>query len=193
MKKIKLLSLGGLVLAFILSSCSMDKRVYTSGYHIQWNTDVKSESKQEVVKNTTPNKVQLENKQVEFTSSTPETISNIPANKSEVIENNFTASTDNSNTANTNTARKITRNKSNSIKTAIVEKYIERQIHKQSKKKQGESDTKILLYILCFFIPFLAVGLATDWDVTKVLINILLTLLCGIPGIIHAIIVVSKS
>ena len=65
--------------------------------------------------------------------------------------------------------------------------------------KEYSSDTKddeidlTLLYVLCFFIPVLAVGLATDWDVNKVLINLLLTLLCVIPGIIHAFIVVKEA
>ena len=57
----------------------------------------------------------------------------------------------------------------------------------------GDDVSTGLLYVLCFFIPWLAVGLATDWDIKKVLINILWTMLCGIPGIIHAFIVVSKN
>jgi uncharacterized membrane protein YqaE (UPF0057 family) len=50
-----------------------------------------------------------------------------------------------------------------------------------------------LLYVLCFFIPWVAVGLATDWDVKTIVYNILWTLLCGIPGIIHAIIIVGRN
>ena len=76
----------------------------------------------------------------------------------------------------------------------------ENQTIKSSKKALEASDSNLggdvptgLLYVLCFFIPWLAVGLATDWDIKKVLINILLTMLCGIPGIIHAFIVVSKN
>jgi uncharacterized membrane protein YqaE (UPF0057 family) len=66
---------------------------------------------------------------------------------------------------------------------------------KKSVKSQKKSDDVPvgLLYVLCFFFPFVAVGLVTDWDISAVLINILLTALCGIPGIIHAFIVVSKN
>jgi uncharacterized membrane protein YqaE (UPF0057 family) len=66
---------------------------------------------------------------------------------------------------------------------------------KKAVKSQNKSDDVPigLLYVLCFFIPFVAVGLATDWDITTVLINILWTALCGIPGIIHAFIVVSRN
>ncbi len=60
------------------------------------------------------------------------------------------------------------------------------------KDDSADEDTKILLYILCFFLPPVAVGIATDWDISKVLVNILFCLLCGIPGIIHAIIVVKN-
>ena len=66
---------------------------------------------------------------------------------------------------------------------------------KKAVKSQKKSDDVPvgLLYVLCFFFPFVAVGLVTDWDIKAVLINILLTALCGIPGIIHAFIVVSKN
>lgn len=76
----------------------------------------------------------------------------------------------------------------------------ENQTIKSKEKALKASDSNLggdvptgLLYVLCFFIPWLAVGLATDWDIKKVIINILWTMLCGIPGIIHAFIVVSKN
>ena len=53
--------------------------------------------------------------------------------------------------------------------------------------------SKGLLYLLCILVPFIAVGLATNWDMGKVILNIVLCILCGIPGIIHAFLVVSKS
>lgn len=55
------------------------------------------------------------------------------------------------------------------------------------------SDDEILYYILAILIPFLAVGLVTDWDVGQVILNLILCCLCGLPGIIHALIVVSKN
>jgi uncharacterized membrane protein YqaE (UPF0057 family) len=85
-------------------------------------------------------------------------------------------------------------------KTSNSDLKYENQTIKSSEKALEASDSNLggdvptgLLYVLCFFIPWLAVGLATDWDIKKVLINILLTMLCGIPGIIHAFIVVSKN
>jgi uncharacterized membrane protein YqaE (UPF0057 family) len=48
------------------------------------------------------------------------------------------------------------------------------------------------LIILAILTPPLAVGIASDWDPDKVLIAILLTALCYIPGLIYALIQASK-
>ncbi|MBI1835801.1 MAG: YqaE/Pmp3 family membrane protein [Flavobacteriia bacterium] len=48
----------------------------------------------------------------------------------------------------------------------------------------------ILLVLLCFLIPPIAVGLKTNWDLTKLLISIILTLLFLVPGVIYALLVV---
>ncbi len=48
------------------------------------------------------------------------------------------------------------------------------------------------LIILAILTPPLAVGIASDWDPDKVLIAIILTALCTLPGIIYALIQVSK-
>ncbi|MFM7022902.1 MAG: YqaE/Pmp3 family membrane protein [Flavobacteriales bacterium] len=50
----------------------------------------------------------------------------------------------------------------------------------------------ILLLILCFILPPLAVGLATGFELAPLLISILLTLLFWIPGVIYAIIVILR-
>ena len=42
--------------------------------------------------------------------------------------------------------------------------------------------------ILAILIPFVAVGLATDWEGKDWLVCLLLSCLCGIPGIIYALI-----
>jgi uncharacterized membrane protein YqaE (UPF0057 family) len=55
----------------------------------------------------------------------------------------------------------------------------------------GEGLMTLLLIILCFVLPPLAVALATD-SVSSLLISILLTLLFWIPGVIYALIVVIR-
>lgn len=49
------------------------------------------------------------------------------------------------------------------------------------------------MYILvAFFIPFLAVGLASDWEGNDWLICLLLTALCWLPGFIYALMKMKK-
>lgn len=50
----------------------------------------------------------------------------------------------------------------------------------------NDDDMLLLLYVLAILIPFVAVGIVTDWDATDVIINLLLCILCYIPGVIHA-------
>ncbi|GIV22448.1 MAG: YqaE/Pmp3 family membrane protein [Bacteroidia bacterium] len=48
------------------------------------------------------------------------------------------------------------------------------------------------LIVLAILTPPLAVGIASNWDPDKVLIAILLTALCYIPGVVYAIIQAGK-
>ncbi len=52
--------------------------------------------------------------------------------------------------------------------------------------------TPFSLIILAILTPPLAVGIASNWDPDKVLIAMLLTALCYIPGLIYALIQASK-
>jgi len=64
---------------------------------------------------------------------------------------------------------------------------------KKSNSSKGGGVPIAVLYLLCFLFPVIAVGLATDWDLMPMIYNLLWTLLCGIPGVIHAIIVVKRE
>jgi len=56
----------------------------------------------------------------------------------------------------------------------------------------SETDT-LLLVILCFLLPPLAVYLKYNEAGKPFIVNIILTLLCGLPGIIHALIHVLRK
>ncbi|MBK9272024.1 MAG: YqaE/Pmp3 family membrane protein [Saprospiraceae bacterium] len=73
--------------------------------------------------------------------------------------------------------------KSNSeLKSVELEKILDNQ--------QKSDDDKVLLIILAFILPPLAVYMYFDeWNKTCTL-NLILTLLCGLPGLIHALIVI---
>ena len=69
-------------------------------------------------------------------------------------------------------------------------KYAQNKLKKSGKDPIG--DDKVLMILLAILIPPVAVYLLHD-DITKDFwVNIILTLLCGLPGMIHALILVSK-
>ncbi len=81
---------------------------------------------------------------------------------------------------------------SKKITKPLKRSFVKKTILKKT-SSEPDSDDAVLYYILAVVLPWLAVGLVTDWDVSKVIINLLLTLLCVIPGIIHAIITVRDN
>lgn len=63
----------------------------------------------------------------------------------------------------------------------------------QSKSATPIDEDQILLIILAFLIPPLAVYLKYDEAGKPFIINVILTLLCGVPGIIHALVHVLRK
>ncbi|MGM0479626.1 MAG: YqaE/Pmp3 family membrane protein [Bacteroidota bacterium] len=63
---------------------------------------------------------------------------------------------------------------------------------RENEKRQSNNANydRILLVVLCFFVPPLAVYLYEGSWTQQCTVNLILTLLCGLPGIIHALIVV---
>lgn len=203
MKKILLVAAS---ILFLVASCTVEKRIYRNGFNVQWHT---------------MNGISKKDKQVEVNSEIEELVAAQVIKAPKV--NMTTASTYESTVESTTTALPQNdvasvdvapvvadvKTVANDIKgiaaTTILNSEITKAVKHVSKqemktlrkalKTQNKSDDVpvALLYVLCFFIPFLAVGFATDWDITAVIVNLLWTLLCGIPGIIHAFIVVSRN
>ena len=207
----KKLLLAVLVIGFAISSCSIEKRLHQKGFNVEWNKNLGSLKKDKKQKQDFVSSEVAE----EIAVVSPKTI------KAPAVNNNNSISVDGvtlneSNETSVlveeNTNIEVNSQESVAINTTKIEKVKKAILAtKASSSKKVSIDNKTiastkivkkalnngpstgLLYVLCFFIPFLAVGLATDWDTNAVLINILWTLLCGIPGIIHAIIVVGKN
>ena len=208
MKKL-LLSL--LVVGFAISSCSIEKRLHQKGFNVEWNKNLGSLKKDKKQKQDFVTSEVEE----EIAVGSPKTI------KAPSVNNNNSISLDGVSLnesieapvfieANTNI--EVHSQESSVVNNTKIEK-VKKAISapKASSSKEVASAKKtmastrlvkkalkdevptILLYALCFFIPFLAVGLATDWDVTAVVINLLLCFLFLLPGIIHALIVVGKN
>jgi uncharacterized membrane protein YqaE (UPF0057 family) len=196
MKKILFL---GISLSLILSACSIQKRVHNSGFHVTWKNREHSADKNEFlskstigsensVKSSSEDKLDLANSaEIE---NEPFVIINSP-NSDESFSFTSTEKEINSKKIFSTENSKSFSSK-NEIKTFSKVAAIKRGV----KKVNGGGSSNIdinLLFILCFIIPVIAVGLATNWDLNRVLICFLLSLLCWIPGIVYALITVKEG
>ena len=203
-----------LVSTFIYS-CSIQKKRYSIGYTVQFNKknfDKKSK-KDKNKKSNINNEINLSdaiaqqnNENDLLSNQTKVTLKSSNKKVNEIVKkekvNSFTK------THKTNKRIDLNKNTNNTFKnseTAFSNKLLKDKVWRASSankkpktekiiKKKSNNDTNIiLLYILAWFIPFLAVGIVTGWDTKTVIINLLWTLLCGLPGVIHAMIIVSRN
>lgn len=195
MKKASLLSLAMILL---LASCSVKKRVYMAGYHVEWHKSKNTVAKENSSKHENPSLlvhqksqtlVQLQNPEMVFENAL---VSEVAKQQSVNAETKALYTVAKSVNTTPNFAKSSA---TNVLKKKIVSagvKSVLKQKLSSSSKSSDDIDI-VLLYILCVLIPFVAVGLVTDWEVKDVVINLLLSLLCWIPGIIHAFIKVNEN
>lgn len=74
------------------------------------------------------------------------------------------------------------------LKNTLALKAAQKSAKKQMMKAGAPAIDKTVYIILAIFISFVAVGLATNWDGKDWVICLLLSFLCGIPGIIYALV-----
>ena len=200
MKKILLITAS---ILFMVASCTVEKRVYRNGFNVQWhamnghskkdkNTEINSIEEVETVA-----KVVISPKENSKTASVYE----LPTQEVVAVAQNDEASIQANSVSTTPQVVNVKGMADQTISVNQNNKEV-KQISKQEMKalrkvvnsqKQSDDVPVGLLYVLCFFFPFIAVGIVTDWDISTVLINLLWTLLCGIPGVIHALIIVSRN
>ena len=200
MKKILLVAAS---ILFLVASCTVEKRVYRNGFNVQWhamNGHSKMDKNTEITSSeevATVAKVVISPEENSKTASVYE----MPIQEVVAVTQNVQASIESNPIATTpqivsvrGMADLTISNDGKNKEVVKVSKQEMKSLRKEVKSQNKSDDVPIgLLYVLCFFVPFVAVGFATDWDITTVLINILWTALCGIPGIIHAFIVVSRN
>lgn len=195
MKKLFLL---GFTAALLAVSCTVQKRLHTSGYHVTWKSKYKSNDKNDLItKESNNDEKKVTSEDVAFVENAKE-IENEPF----VIINSENSSDSFSYTT-TETKKKDKSVSQNSYKSlnSGSEKHtmsnymaIKKLAKKATKSSSSEDDIiLILLVILCFIFPPLAVGFASDWDLIKLLISILLTIFFWFPGVIYALYIVLKD
>jgi|JI71714BRNA_FD_contig_51_3021297_length_916_multi_4_in_0_out_0_1 uncharacterized membrane protein YqaE (UPF0057 family) len=74
------------------------------------------------------------------------------------------------------------------LKNTLALKAAQKSVKKQFLKGGAPSIDKGIYILLAILIPFLAVGLASDWKGSEWIVALLLTALCYIPGLIYALI-----
>lgn len=199
-----------------LASCStsndvvkngmFQKRKYNKGWYVNKSQNVankKGTEKQEVEYTIASNKSHTNDVKIESISKEDNLATNT------IVNNDLSVPT---NTKKENIAivvakrklNKLTKNNEKAIAnqeavfvegTNEIAKAEPQKISKSNKADGATSSnghSMLLLYILAIFIPPVAVGLVTDWETDPVLFNILWTLLCGLPGIIHAFIIIGR-
>ena len=207
----KKLLLALLFVGFVISSCSIEKRLHQKGFNVEWNKNLGSlkkdkKQKQDFVSSEAGEEIAVVSpktiKAPSVNNNNSISVDGVTLNESN--ETSVLVQENTNNEVNSQESEAINRTKTEKVNKAIRSPKASSSKEVASAKKTMASTRlvkkalkdevpTILLYALCFFIPFLAVGLATDWDVTAVVINLLLTILFVLPGIIHAIIVVGKN
>lgn len=185
MKKVIIAMTCLLSAGFLFNSCSVEKRHYLNGYHVEWNKnkkDVAALDKAEPAKAITPVQQEIATGTVVTQASESSTTVITPVAAKENASTNFSVPA---------AAKQTVKGNAKSTVTSDV-KVLKQGVKAAQKSTSTSGPNKALLIVLCFLLPWLAVGLATDWDVKKVVFNLLWSLTC-IGGIIHALVVVSKS
>lgn len=194
MKKIALLLLAIVTIAF--SSCTIEKRQYMRGYHVEWKHKAP-----EVGGNG-----QASNKELVKSNEEAAVAINEAAQQENVV-----AVEESTNVVN----QQQTTSAVAELKSEKATKKERKEVAKEVKKAIAESKTYTsssasisaseipaaaiqkadtpstgVLVLIAFFIPPLAVYLYEgDWT-SRCTTNLILTLLCGLPGFIHALIVI---
>lgn len=184
--------------AFIFSSCSttdgltIEKRRYRDGYYVSKSkrNDNKAEEKQVVLSRETITPQQaaaLEQQAVQ-----PETVKGEVQPVAEQTTLSAPATPAATSTVNTVTEAKKEEVSVNKKEARETTKTAVKQAKKDA-KKSADDVPDVVIILLCLFIPPLAVYLIKGDIDNDFWINLVLTFLCGIPGIIHAFIVYSKN
>ncbi|MEN8793724.1 MAG: YqaE/Pmp3 family membrane protein [Flavobacteriales bacterium] len=202
MKKVLSFVLGLIILASCSTSSDVasnklfQKRKYKKGWHVNSTRNVEEKTKviqsDEIVESKSIETKEEITYEQEVTSSAAVAQENVLTETADVV--NAEESIKSKVVFQSREQLVVASEISNPIVEGVVSS-IEKDVFTQNKNEKNKEDSSdddmlILLYVLAVLIPFVAVGIVTDWDLETVLINILLSILCYIPGVIHAFIII---
>lgn len=210
MKKLFLFFVATTLGALLINSCSIERRYHRTGFNVNWNnTSVKikkdknstyHEVDDQILESGNISKKSNENSVSSYTdindhsiaSNSDELIQETENNKTIVdIKPTINLSENNSKKSNQPT---LTAELEKSVSTdATIKNRIGKKTEMKALVKEKSSamdDDTILHVVLAFLIPPLAVYLYEGSWTKRCTVNLILTLLCGLPGVIHALVVI---
>lgn len=190
-----------IVTSLFFGSCTVEKRLHSRGYYVQWKhsyhgsneatTDIAKENKTAIQEERTQDESSLIEESI---ASNDNAVSETTLSPSSIaFENNAPVAiqdTDVKLVNEMNYSGRVNGSKVKNESNKFVKPLVKKALKSDSKSAGGPD--KALLMVLCFFIPWLAVGLATNWELKPLIFNLLWSLTC-IGGIIHALVVVSRE
>jgi uncharacterized membrane protein YqaE (UPF0057 family) len=186
-----------LCILLLSGSCTIEKRLYQSGFHIvkhkkNYSSSETVQVNESLIENQSENFTPLENKESKHAQQEIKSL----ANEQNMQQLDLTSTKENVNSDKATFSYPTVLAEDKSLKKSIKEEFKaknQKEIHKIKKSKKKDDVEFLLLVILAILLPPVAVGLATNWDMRKTVLNIILTLLCVLPGVIHALIVVFEE
>jgi uncharacterized membrane protein YqaE (UPF0057 family) len=180
----------------VVSSKLFQKRKYQKGWHVNSTNKidrVKKAEKTEYEEGLVAQNERVEDEPVqknERTETKKEVTIQATENKAEVVVNN------NVEEQNGTKSELKTKKELNNFEAITLE--VQSNTNQPIKKEKTDSTQSnnssgfpmLLLIILCFILPPLAVGLVRGWTVKEFIISILLTLLLWLPGVIYALLII---
>lgn len=206
MKKRNYLFLFLAITALLIQSCAIEKRMHRPGYSITKNTKISSKS--EPKEDLALNNVSLNEKQEDSEKDSKENSAKTTANSQKEIAKKTAkqedkkhqpkkTKTQGEDLATTSSERKSestimsSLNSSNDVRTTKQESYKELNTSKQESSNFKDEIMTIIVLLLCIFIPPVGVYIVTR-ELKVTLLNLLLTILFVLPGIIHALYIFFK-
>jgi uncharacterized membrane protein YqaE (UPF0057 family) len=190
MKKNLFLALTAITM--LLASCTIQQRVYQPGLSIEWKTLHQGQSKSDVDQNTavqtttTETQVAVSNEAVASTEVVASSVVAEPAMAAVVAEKEQKVSKKELKQAIKEFKQEVAAVVSNESAVASVQTASAN----SQNATQPESWVYVLLILLVPFGTTIAVYLFEGSWTKKVTTNLILTLLCGIPGLIHALVTI---
>jgi uncharacterized membrane protein YqaE (UPF0057 family) len=207
MKKLGLLFVVAFIASLSLDSCSIQKRYHRKGFTVNWNhtsiggkkdkkMDSYNSSEEEVAEVKEVKSIQkVENNESANTYSTIETTD--VASTSDDIQSVVSLSTDKV-LASKNVAKETTvaTTTNDATSTKVSAKKFKGTIAKAKSKEFNQKGSLVenwVYLLLILLVPFgtvISMYLYEGSWTSRVTVNLILTLLCGLPGFIHALVVI---